>query len=394
MRSPVTSAQCCGGGYGISFFAEQNALATLDRLTYNIPYYFLFTVSQSSVFDRVFTTQNMVLTPPAVDPNHPFGKVVGRDPNLKDGYVQSWNLDLQRQLSPSTVLDIAYAGSKGTHLLGVRNPNQPPPGPTRVFPIPSLNGWIFYMESRVNSIYNALQVKVNRRLASGLTFLGSYTWGRSIDNSVGYWPNSGISQLPQDSHNYGRVERGLSDWDMHHRMVFSFNWNLPFGKGRKFLSNASGVTDALLGGWQMTGILNLQSGTPFTAIIATNQANTQNSGALRPNALANGNLPRSQRSVDRWFDKNAFALPDLFTYGNAGRNTLIGPGINNLDFGLYKNFRLSERWQLQFRSEFYNLTNTPHFGLPNQTVDQPQGGTITGLSTPPRQIQFALKLIF
>jgi hypothetical protein len=197
-------------GYGLSYFAEQNALATLDRLSYNIPFYFLFSAAQATAFNPIFNTENAILTPPAVDADNPFGKVESRDPNLRDGDVNSWNLDFQREISPSTVLDIAYAGSKGTHLLGIRNPNQPPPGPTWVFPASPAIGLLFTMESRVNSNYNALQIKVNRRLANGLTFLGSYTRSKSIDNSVIYWPNSGISQLPQDSRNYRSAERGLS----------------------------------------------------------------------------------------------------------------------------------------------------------------------------------------
>jgi hypothetical protein len=155
------------------------------------------------------------------------------------------------------------------------------------------------------------------------------------------------------------------------------------------------VSDAVLGGWQTTGIFTLQSGTPFSALMSTDVPNTVDGGVLRPEATSkNGNLPRGQRNVNRWFDTSAFTLPAAFTYGNAGRNTLIGPGLGNLDWGFYKNFRLKEQLHLQFRSEFFNLTNTAHFGLPNQYVNLPGAGAITYLVAPPREIQLALKLLF
>jgi hypothetical protein len=250
------------------------------------------------------------------------------------------------------------------------------------------------MDSRTNLIYHSLQVKLNKRFSNGLAFLGSYTWGRSIDDSVGYWPNSGISQLPQDSRAFGKADRALSDWDIPHRFIFSYNWEIPVGRGRRFLGDAQSVVNHLLGGWQMTGITTLQKGTPFGALMATNRANTAFGGALRPNRIGSGDLSGSGQTIDRWFDKTAFALPDAFTFGNSGRNILRAPGLVNFDWGLFKNFPVTEKSQLQFRAEFFNLFNTPHFGLPNPFFDLPQGATITALSTPPRQIQLALKFMF
>jgi len=380
------------GGYGISYFSPYAALGTLDRLTYNIPFFFFQSIFQNGFFDPFNPISAGLPAPPPPDPAAPFGKVIYRDPNLVDSYAQFWNLNIQRELTPTILLDVAYAGSRGVHLLAVRNPNQPPPGPVQVYPVSPAIGLLFTMESRAQSNYHALQVKVNKRWADGLSFLGTYTWSKSMDDSVGYWPNSGVSQLPQDSRNY--EEYSLSDWDMRHRFTFNYVWELPVGRGRRLLTDAHPVLDHILGGWQLTGIFLAQSGTPFKPTISVNQANTANGGVQRPDRLADGNLSRSERSVDRWFDTSAFALPALFTFGNSGRNVLIGPGIVNLDLGLFKNFSLSDRLSLQFRAEFFNLTNTPHFGLPNTAIDLPQGGTINGLTTPPRQIQFGLKLLF
>jgi Carboxypeptidase regulatory-like domain/TonB dependent receptor len=380
------------GGYGIYYFAEQNALATLDRLTYNIPFYFLQTFLQVGLFTPTRRISDGLPTPPPLDPTKPFGKVGYRVPGLGDSMVQSWNFDVQHEIMRDTLLDIAYAGSKGTNLLALRNPNQPAPGAVQVFPVSPSIGLLFTMTNQGFSNYNSLQVKVNRRVTSGLTFLASYTWSKSIDNSPGYWPNSGMSQLPQDSLNPNQGEVGLSDWDIRHNFILSYNWQIPVGRGRRYMSHGNSFLEGVLGGWQMTGIVAFRGGTPFTPYISSNRANTANGGALRPNRIGSG--VSSDPTVDHWFDKTQFALPAVFTYGNSSRNILIGPGLKNADIGLYKNFKVYERIQLQFRAEFFNITNTPHFGLPNPFIDTPAGGTINGLATPPRQIQFGLKLNF
>ncbi len=382
------------GGYGISYYSEANASGTLDRLAFNIPYYYLQTILQIGIFDPFRSLSDGVPAAIPPDPNSPFGTVKYRNPDLVDSYVQYWNLDVQRELFPNLILDVAYAGTRGVHLLALRNINQPLPGPVLQFPVSPIVGDVRTMESRANSIYHSLQVKVNKRWSDGLSFLGSWTWSKAIDNSVGYWgPESG-STYPQDSHNFGDAERGLSAFDRRHRFVFSYVWELPIGYGKHFLSEAQGIVNRLLGGWQMTGITTFSSGTPFTPIISVNQANTAFGGEQRPTRIGSGSLPDSERSVDRWFETNAFVLPELFTYGNSGRNILIGPGTVNFDWSLFKNIAIGEAARLQFRAELFNLFNTPHFGLPNRAVDLPQGGTITSLSAPPRQIQFGLKLDF
>jgi hypothetical protein len=182
-------------------------------------------------------------------------------------------------------------------------------------------------------------------------------------------------------------------------MVVSYIYELPFGKGKKFLNGSSGVVDAFLGGWQVNGITSAQSGFPFTPRLANGSSdiNSGPGGIVRPYLVGNPTLTSGQ-SIHDWFNVAAFAVPGqdgtpAYTFGNAGRNILRGPNTANLDFSLFKTFRLRERLKLEFRSEFFNIFNHPNFGLPNPNVDQPQAGIIT-VASDPREIQFALKLLF
>jgi len=320
-------------------------------------------------------------------------------------YTEQWNLDIQRAIPGNVLLDIAYVGTHGVHLLGTTNPNQARPGPTAAGPRSPISpniGAIHALKNQNGSIYHALQVKVERRVSSGLYLLGSYVFSKSIDNgSLGagsaFTPLAS-STLPQDSFNL-KGDRGPSDFDVRHRMVISYIYELPCGRGRR-LARASGpLVNGLIGGWQVNGITSAQSGWPFTPKLENGTAiiNAGPGGAVRPNLVGNPD-PGSGRTIQRWFNVSAFAAPGKagtppFTFGNAGRNILRGPGLVNFDFSLFKTFTVREGVKMEFRSEFFNLLNHPNFGLPNQFVDSPQAGIIT-TAAPPRQIQFALKLLF
>jgi hypothetical protein len=149
--------------------------------------------------------------------------------------------------------------------------------------------------------------------------------------------------------------------------------------------------DLALGGWQLGGIITMRSGVPFTPLVSTDIANV--GGASHPDYLRNGSLPGDQQSINRWFDVSAFAIPTSYTYGTAGRNILYGPRFHSLDAKLGKNFLLNERVRLEFRAEFFNATNTPHFNLPNANINQPAGGKISS-AMDPRQMQFGLKVVY
>jgi len=333
---------------------------------------------------------------PASDLQHPSGSVYYIPPTQPPSYMEHWNLNLQRALTPDLLLDVAYAGSRGVHLLGEVNLNQAPPGagtPSTRAPILASINSLTSLLTHESSFFHSLQVKLERRFSHGFYLLTAYTLSKSIDEGS-YATNSGdaSSTQPQDSLNW-RAERGLSDFDVRHRFVLSYIYELPFGKGKRFLSSKTPVVNAIFGGWQINGITTLQSGSPFTPVIANSQANAGSGGSIRPNRIGSGKLPSSQQTIYNWFDKSAFVNPAPFTFGNSGRNIVPGPKLVNFDFSLFKDFRITEALKLEFRSEFFNIFNTPSFGLPNRNVDTAQAGIIT-YARDGRQIQFALKLLF
>jgi len=186
-----------------------------------------------------------------------------------------------------------------------------------------------------------------------------------------------------------RLERGLSGFDLRHRFVFSPVYELPFGKGKKFLGN-NRYTNWVVGGWQASGILTLQTGRPFTPLISTDVSNVLGT-VDRPLRVGDGN--NGPKTVQQWIDTSAFRVQPAGTFGNAGRNILTGPGFKTLDFVLSRVFTITERVSLQFRAESFNIANHPNFQLPSQTVNVPGFGSITSAEAP-RQNQFGLKLRF
>lgn len=321
-------------------------------------------------------------------PPRPTGTSIPK--NFPEGYTQQWSLNGQREILRDLVFDIGYVGNKGTKLDRAFDPNQPLLGPGRVDdrrPFPNFGG-ITRRVSAADSIYHSLQTKIEKRFSQGLTFLSSYTWSKGIDNASS-WGFTG-----QNSYNF-RDDRGLSDYDVRHRYTFSYVYELPFGNGRKFLSSLRGIPDAILGGWQTSGILTLQTGNPFIVTIAQDRANV-GTGNQRPNRIANANLPAKERTPDRWFNTQAFVLPDNLTYGNAGRNIIEVPGLKNADFSLMKNFQIREGQRLQFRAEFFNFTNHPNLDRPSAVFDAPTtfGRIQSANSNSSRQTQFGLKYYF
>ena len=184
------------------------------------------------------------------------------------------------------------------------------------------------------------------------------------------------------------AEKSHSLYDLRHRSVTSVIYDLPFAKW----AGDSSVAKAILGGFQLGGIFVMQTGQPVNLSVAGNPANTTN--PVRPNRLGNGTLSGDARTIDRWFDVSAFALPAAFTFGNASRNLIYAPGRVNLDLMVGRNFVFTERTRLELRGEFYNATNTAQFGRPNAVIGSPQAGTINSTAVPNRQIQLGLRLVF
>ncbi len=292
------------------------------------------------------------------------------------------------------VLEVSYQGSKGTHLPLIYNINQPPPGPgtaaqkLALRPYPQF-GNITFQDAVGNSNYNGLLTKLQQRLSGGLSFLVSYTYGKSIDNTPGTPYNVTPSRSSAMDPRNLRLERGLSGFDIRHRFVFSPVYELPFGKGKPFL-NSNRYLGWVVGGWEASGILTLQTGRPFTAFVSTDNANVLGN-VDRPLRIGDGN--DGPKTVQQWINASAFVVAPAGTFGNAGRNILIGPGFKTLDFMLSRVFTITERVSLQFRAESFNIANHPNFDLPSQNVNVPGFGSITQAEAP-RQNQFGLKLRF
>jgi len=303
--------------------------------------------------------------------------------DFANAYLQSWNLNVQREVAHNTAVSIGYFGSKGTHLISRRNLNQPIDG-VRPFPtlsqsspiLPGTNlGNITQVESGGNSSYNALWSSLSQRLRRGVQFSASYTWSKSLDYNS--FSTGGI--VGQDSYNL-RGDRGLSDFDARHRFVFNGIYDLPL-RGNQFLE-----------GWQLAGIVQLQSGSPVN-IVTSNSTVNGIANTLRPDVTGPIDIVGS---VERWFDTSVFSA--VQRPGSLGRNVVIGPGFNNTDLSVIKNTRFGEKLRMQFRVEFFDLFNHANFGAPGVVVGTPAFGQITstrfptGESGSSRQIQFAVKI--
>ncbi|MGH8246264.1 MAG: hypothetical protein ACREUU_07505, partial [Gammaproteobacteria bacterium] len=316
----------------------------------------------------------------------------------RSGYAQQFGLGIQRQLPGNMVVEASYMGNLGRKLpVSNLNINQVPtallaPGNAQSRrPFPQFNNVTINFPTLGVNNYHAGVFRLEKRLARGLSFLGSYTWARSIGN-VDETAGFGDNQIFQDYYNR-RLDKGPSTIDIVHRFVWSSVYDLPFGKGRHWLQR--GVASALLGGWTVGAISSLQSGGPFTVQMQTNNTNAFSAGALRANVLRNPNLPAGERTIGRWFDIDAFQAPPQFTFGNAGRGLVRADGRVVFDFSINKNFYFGEgagRY-LQLRSDFFNAFNHPDFAPPNHAMGAAGFGTVTS-ATDSRSVQFGLRVVF
>jgi hypothetical protein len=345
--------------------------------------------------------------------------------NAEQPTVYQWNLAVQRELGKNLVASAAYIGSRGIHLLtnvssNVRNDFQ------------IVNGQKFYPEiantqaARVNpnfgamqvtafdgdSYYNGLQLSLTRRYTAGLQFQASYTYSKSTDTASAtesVYRNGVLGGDFQDPLSTS-ADKGLSDFDLRHNFVANVLWELPFGKGRKFGADLNGVAGKLVEGWSAGGILNLRSGFPFSVTLGFDRARNgiDNLQTQRPN-LAPGRAAESAVTGDpnRFIDPTAFALQPAGFYGNLGRNTLGGPSLTNFDFSLLKKTRITERINMEFRGEFFNIFNITNFSPPdagNRVVSALDSsgnpivpgtfGQLTRTAVSSRQIQLGLKVLW
>jgi len=387
--------------YGI--FYDENIL-NLNILPRFNPPFVSITATENSTGTSVI--QNILSQPGIPEPQANFVS-----PQFRDAYMQDWNADLQYEVQPNWMIDLAYVGTKGTHLAATRNINQEDPL-TQVSPYPEF-GSILEVEPRANSIYNALQFRSEKRVRQGLAFLAAYTWSRSIDDDSAVFSGSVGQGIPQDPYDF-RSDRALSDFQVEHRFSLSYLYDLPFGTGQKWF-NTPGLINRVFGSWQTAGIATMQTGSPFTVNLEPSGPATTSLTAFaypyRPDLVGDPNkaglvaanpgcsAPAQIHTPNSWFNPCAFASPLNPLLGTAGRNMLIGPGLNNLDFSMLKEipFRHEGR-QLQLRFEFFNLLNIPHFDIPGDTFGTPALSEVQSANKygtrPPRQIQLGLKYIF
>jgi hypothetical protein len=345
------------------------------------------------------------------------------DPHQGTPYSPQWSLNIQREISRDAVVEIGYLGSAGVHLEQNVQPNNSNPG-TAVkrpyygitlspdvqallqFPMSSATvpvSQVNYFPHSAQSNYHALALRAEKRYQNGFSVLSSFTWSKAISNAPQYRNAGGITgsenSPPQNSFNLA-AERSLAYFNAKLRSVTSFVYDLPFGTGHRWMTTR--VPSMILGGWQVSSILQAQSGYPFTVNYKGDPVNIGGGSGgilIRPNPAVDAsghpidaNLPAGTRTTAQWFNTSAFVQPNA-SFGSIGRNSMIGPKMTNLDATIARTFHVKEKVAAQFRAEFFNVANHPNYNLIGRIVNDPTFGIVQNQLSP-RQIQFALKLAF
>jgi len=309
--------------------------------------------------------------------------------------MNQWSASLDRQLWNGGGVELQYLGSHSYHLDRSFYNNTPLPGPGAVNtrrPNKNFGGPIRTVANDLIANYEAMSIIFRQRMHKGMTAQVSYTWSHTLDVNT----DSNGGGTPMNPY-YWRADYGNSNWDIRHRLVASFVYDIPFFAG------ANSVVKAVFGNWQANGIITIRGGLPFNVSTGTDTANTASSGTYRPNLLKTPTADCGRGHLVGCIDASAFTIGDLYpanpnnyAYGNAGRNILRGPGAEEVNFSLAKNFPIRERVRFQFRFETFNLFNHANFGNPSSTINTSTFGNITGLAsgTGNRQIQLGGKLAF
>ncbi len=362
------------GGYGIYY--NPNQLNTYTLATTNPPFATIFTYNQT-LANPTLTLSNP--QPASAQGAVPKPNAITPAPNLPTAAMNQWSFSLEHGLWKNAGVEVQYLGSHTVHLDRSYFNNTPLPGPGNIDDRRpnQLFRSIRTIQTDMVSTYHAMTVILRQQFFHGATGLFSYTWSKTLDVTTD--SNGGGS--PLDPYNW-KLDYGLSNWDVPHRFVGSFTYELPWLR-----------RNLLIGGWQANGIVTLQSGYPFNVTVPGDPANT-GLGNQRPNLVHSATANCGDGHLTNCIDASAFALPTPYTYGNAGRNILRGPGLVNVDFSLFKNFHVTERFNLQVRGEAFNLTNTPGFSNPNSTFNTSSFGSITSTANNNRQVQLGAKILF
>lgn len=390
----------------------------LDSLDYRL--------DQNAPFNTTETLKNVQVSALHFVPGAPpvAGSKVSPSGIQPDAYTPtsvSYSFNVEQKLAADTSIIIGYIGFHGYHQILSEDVNEPIPTICPASPCPSTlpAGTVYYPANAPNanpnlgasttwisdgiSNYNALTVDFQRHFQHGLQLRGVYTYSKSLDDGTA-WNSSvganapGFVMYPTDP----KLDYGPANTDVRNVAVFNATYELPIGQGKRFLGSANGWQQKVIGGWTASEIATLQSGFPFTPQLGFNPTNNGDSrNPIRPSVNPNFHGKVIQGRPAQYFNPNAFIVPVTGTYGNLGRNTLTGPGISELDLSLRKNTELTQKLNLQFRAEFFNILNRTNFGTPNTvvyasntTTPSPTAGLITTTSTTSRQIQFGAKLLF
>jgi hypothetical protein len=374
------------GGYGI--FTAANHFDNINLLQLNPPTAGSLTITNPNV-NPIATIQNPI--PAALYPAQPFFNILSLPPDRHhlNGYLQNGSFQVSRELSRNDVLESGWVFSKGTDLdTSLNNYNNPDPGTGDIQsrrPYPQF-ARIRMMVTDGNSVYHALQTRYEHRFSQGLSVTATYTWSHMIDDT-GQSTNRGACMC-QDPRHRGTAERASSIFDVRHRFVTGYLWQLPF------LKSLNGPAGVLLKGWELAGIVTFQSGLPFNV---TQSGDSENNDGLweRPNLVPGQSVGLSSQSAAHWFNAAAFSRASL-AYGNSPRDPVVGPGLHTFDLSLSKTFKMpyGEGHQLMFRAESFNAFNTPELGTPGSTLGTGTFGVVTSTATDQRVMQLALKYSF
>jgi hypothetical protein len=377
-------------GYGIGYIDPAGAAGVLNSPQFNIPFYYRDNITQFPFLAPRYTLSSLLPSLAVPSPAAPTGDQRFLVPGDRNQYSQTWSLSVQHAWNPNLLLEAAYVGSSGNRLLMTSNLNAAPPGatdPVARRPFGPALADVRAFSNSAHSVYHGFQTRLEQRFTRGVHFRATYTWSKSIDNqSTGTDDAAAGGQSPQNPRDHS-LERGPSTFDRAHRFTSSLVWALPRIRGAK-------AWDTAIGGWQLSGIVEAQTGAPFSVLMPCAAIGAEGNNC-RPNALRPAQLEGEHRSIHRWFDATAFAIPSPQAYGNAGRNLLRGPGSANLDAAVSKSFALghSDSRRIRLRGEFFNALNHANFGLPIHTTDSPAIGTINSAS-PGRVVQLSLRVEF
>ncbi|MBC7928139.1 MAG: TonB-dependent receptor [Bryobacteraceae bacterium] len=318
------------------------------------------------------------------------------------GYVQMWHFTVQRELMRDFVLDVGYVGTRGVNLMILGDYNQARPNSSSAENLPLQQrrpiqnfGFIQAAFGAGFLNYHALQVKLEKRFSGGLYFLHSFTWSKAIDNASGHLETSNGDNSRVNIRNLP-AERGLSGYDQPFTNITTVNYEIPFGRGRKFGSDMNRFLDTAIGGWRVVAINTVTSGQPVNLTYNPSaQLSVSGAPTYRANITGDPLVPESSRTVQNWLNRDTVQLPTdpRFPFGNAGRNIVRGPDFFTLDLGLHKQFRIWESHALEFRAEAFNTTNRTNFNPPNSNRSAGAFGQLQS-TLPARQVQFALKYLF